>query len=398
MNFGVLKAGKSAIISLKKSKNMTHTHKLTTLGDGRDHACHEDDDTSNDMPGPAHVFDARTPGEAVPEGFNAVRITLDGTVKSDLKWEKEREAAAVYIKQGLRILWEMRLGLFNHLEKPIGNQSQLLSLCLSLEHFRDSLWKAFRNHTLGLCVYRGAADYKLGFPWDAEQQANLQDWLKDRFIDFSSFLDETGCYISAFNEITPGLLSSTEKGANVLSLFCRDVAGEYLDLLVDRLPDTLKCFALLDESCIVDPLLRAQLTTHERYPGLVLGIKSGAAGQDAFTWAPSGLLGSSPDPIQKFSAVNTGICLPSIKECRPSYWKGLADALARLENKSIPYRIIPEASLTTEWDGLDYLIVSSKNLSMQGRRKLQGFCAAGGVVVAIGNPIGLAQEVGLEDF
>lgn len=46
-----------------------------------------------------------------------------------------------------------------------------------------------------------------------------------------------------------------------------------------------------------------------------------------------------------------------------------------------PFRIIPEALLTQEWEGVEQLIVNEEWLSSQGRRKIQGFIAAGGSVV-----------------
>ncbi len=45
-----------------------------------------------------------------------------------------------------------------------------------------------------------------------------------------------------------------------------------------------------------------------------------------------------------------------------------------------PYRVIPELRLHEMWDGLDELIVMEETLTMQGKRQLQGFLAAGGKV------------------
>lgn len=46
-----------------------------------------------------------------------------------------------------------------------------------------------------------------------------------------------------------------------------------------------------------------------------------------------------------------------------------------------PCRVIPEALLTQEWDGVDELIVPKENLTEKCQRKLRGFEAAGGVVI-----------------
>lgn len=44
-------------------------------------------------------------------------------------------------------------------------------------------------------------------------------------------------------------------------------------------------------------------------------------------------------------------------------------------------RILTEEYLSSEWDGLDTLYVDSASLSKEGRRKVQGFIAAGGEVM-----------------
>lgn len=373
-----------------------HSHKLSTVTEHHDHSHHheEDDEVLFETIDPSIVFDASYPGQDTPEGYNAVKIVLDGSIKSSLQWDKQRLAAERCIEQGLRILWEVNLGLFSNLEMPIGNQSQFLSLCLCVEHFRDTLWKQFSANTIGLCIYRGSPDFATNFQWDEEQQSNLQGWLRDHFTNPQSLADEIGCRVSDFASINPQLLSSSKEGNTLLSMFCRDVAAEYLDLLADRLPDTLKCFILMDCSATSDALLMAQLTTKERFPRFIQGIKN--ATQDRYMWNDSigtiGILTSSQNPALEVSAINIGVCLPSITQCHPSAWKELEVAFSILHHHSTPFRTIPESSLTTEWDGLDYLIVSSKNLTSQGRRKLQGFCAAGGTVVSIGDPIGLPQE------
>lgn len=45
-----------------------------------------------------------------------------------------------------------------------------------------------------------------------------------------------------------------------------------------------------------------------------------------------------------------------------------------------PFRVIPELRLHEMWDGLDELIVLEETLTIQGKRQLQGFIAAGGKV------------------
>lgn len=375
-------------------------NRLLTISEKHEHPHPHDHEEEDDLPQkmtePSIVFEACYTGQDIPEGFNAVKILLNGTITSDLKWDKERAAAEKYTRQGLRILWEMDFGLFNRLEKPIGNQSQFQSFSLSLEHFRNTLWKQFQAESIGLCLYRGSPKMISDLHWDEEQISNLHDWLKDRFTDPHTLASEIGHPISHFSLVTLSNLTATSEGQSVLELFFRDIAAEYLELLGDRLPDTLKCFILMDCTKINETLLRVQLTSRERYPRFIVGAK--CHDQEGYQWndlasQTIGLLSQSIPSEINTKSQNIGLCIPSVFQCLPSAWKEMDSVLSNLNHQSIPFRSIPEADLTTEWDGLDYLIVSSKNLTPQGLRKLLGFCAAGGTVVSIGNPIGLPQEL-----
>lgn len=382
---------------------MMQQHKLMTMGHRHEHAdCGEEADMAPSTDVPAYVFDAEYLGEVVPSGFNSVKIALDGALKADLDWEKERLVAREYVKRGLRIFWELRLGLFNHLEQAIGSQSQFLSFGLSLEHFRDRLWKEFQLETAGLCLYRGCADFSAGFPWDEEQRTNLQGWLFERFGNDKVQYDQMQSQETDVNFVIEQILNASHEGRQLLSLFCRDAAGEYLDLLAGRLPDNLKCYALLDGSAVSDPLMLALLTTKERFPRIHLGVKSAAIYVGAIAWdAPNLTLGAiSRNPIINTSAdkSNIGICLPAMQKSCPKMLKELSTVMSMLIDRKTAFRIVSEALLTTEWDGLDYLIVVSEQLSMQGRRKLQGFCAAGGIAVSVGDPLKLPQEISLSKF
>jgi hypothetical protein len=71
--------------------------------------------------------------------------------------------------------------------------------------------------------------------------------------------------------------------------------------------------------------------------------------------------------------------------------------LSALAEKGVSYRLISESFLTEEWDGIDDLLVLHHCGSL-GKRKLQGFCAAGGRVVRFNEPIGVAEEQPFEEW
>lgn len=305
----------------------------------------------------AHIFEPVWMGEPAPEGSDVVLLSIDGKIKADLDWAKERQAAIDYIDQGRRILWKIDLGLFDQMDGPLSNQTQFLTLCLSLEHFRETLWKEFRQQSTGLCLYRGDADFSQNYPWDEEQKNNLQQWLKN--------------------------LGDSAPDQDLVRLFCRDVAGEYLDLLAARLPDTIPLFVFLDATSVNDPLTAAQLITKERYPRFHIGVKGlacpGLGGEVTWTGAP----------LQQ--EIKLGVCLPYMSYCRPEANRKLKETMLALKGK-IPFRVIPAFELNVGWEGLDTLIVDSGSVDSQLRRKLMGFCAAGGAVLCLGPPIGLSNE------
>lgn len=377
---------------------MTSRSRLTTIEshkhqEAHDHHHESDDEDLEELANtfPVRIFDATYCGEPVPQGFDAVRITIDGTIKSDLSWEKERAAATVYTAQGLQIFWEIDLGLLTFLQHGLGNRTQFLSLTLSLEHFCCSLWQEFRKQTVGLCLYRGPIDFSRDYHWDEEQVLNLQEWIKEQYSHLDSFIDETHIDVLDFSSLTVEDMKQSDVGIKLLKCFCRDAVGEYLSLMASRVPDSLPLFLLFDAGEIQGPMLTARLLTKERYPRFHLAVR----GADARAQVLGGEIAWDGTRIER---AKLGLCLPRMILTRPSLTRSLSEALDVLIERNIPFRVIPEVNLAAEWDGLDYLVIDTQHVEIQFKRKLQGFCAAGGIVVYIGEPLGFAQEVSFEDF
>ena len=273
------------------------------------------------------IYDAPKLESPIPEGFNAVKIAIDGKMQSDLNWKAVSEFAQKHIEQGLQLFWEIDLGLFSNLPNPLSNQSQYLSLGLSLEHFRDTLWKEFRNYTLGLSVYRGTADLSENFPWDDEQRRNLIEWLRAAFSDIEIFRNETGVSSPDFESIDQHLLNTTKTGSQIRTLFCRDAAAEYLEMLTNRIPDALQLFLLMDCSRIADPLTQMHAVSRERFDRFHLAVKGGIQGLSDFTWDSgfftSGLIASEIKDEQPLEKQKVGLCIPPTEFCRPSHYQEL---------------------------------------------------------------------------
>lgn len=327
--------------------------------------------------------------EFIPPGFDAVTISLDGRVQADLDWKEEREQAQRAVEKGYALMWDMQLGLFDDLPQSLTNQTQFLSLALSLEHFRDSLWKTFKSQTLGISLFRGTVDFSQGFPWDSHQKQSLKEWLQDLCGDTLASLDLSQ-------------LQQHLEGRQFIRLFCRDVAVEYLALLASRLPDSLPVYLYLDANSLAGSILsEIQLLNPERFDRLHLALKGHHLPFDALGWETphhQGYSGRSSIELPLSPVVSIGVCIPPLTFYHSQHYQGFEEGLHALQKLSIPFKLIPETHLTSQWDGLDFLLYTPSGLSIQGKRKLQGFCAAGGTVVSTGTLLGLPYEMGLLDW
>jgi hypothetical protein len=333
------------------------------------------------------------PLDDIPSDCNAVMIQLDGTTQADLSWKKEQVKAKELVESGYTLFWDIDLGLFDRLTMPLDHQGQFLSLTLSLEHFRDTLWKEFKDKTLGICIYRGNLDFSKTFSWDIQQIDNLKNWLKTLFQHEQAFENETGLPLKSFSEAAPANLLQNENANQLMRLFCRDATVEYLSLLATRLPDALPCYLFLDgESFAAHPLWEAQLLNPEKFDLLNLALKNVRCPWNAWDWEVNKF--KKNDPLK----AKVGICFPPMDMYRAENFAGLQQALEVLLQQGIPFKIIAENHLISCWDGLDDLIYVPTGLSSQGKRKLQGFCAAGGTVVTVSHPLGLSHEISFDQF
>lgn len=333
--------------------------------------------------------------------FNTLTIRIDGSSNSELNWNHAKSQAEEAVKKGFALFWDIHLGLFSDLVLPLGNQTQFLSLALSLDHFKDSLWKEFAYHSVGLSIYRGEADFSRNFRWDDDQIHSLQAWLADHFPNQEKLAELTGQTDLA--NIEPGDLHQSHWGRSLLGFFCRDVAIEYLTLLAARLPDTIPCYLFLDAAAIkTDFLKQIQLLNPDRFEFLHLALKDASLPFNAWGWqasaSPDGYVGLVPRMTPHLPEIRIGVCLPLKNYFQPQHWMYFDNVLSFFHVQQIPFKLIAESHLINQWDGLDVLLFNPEGLSTQGKRKIQGFCAAGGLAVSLGELIGLPLEKSFADW
>lgn len=246
-------------------------------------------------------------------------IRLDAKTTSALDWSKARTEALQKIAIGKKILWQLDFGCFKDLLKPLSSQEQFLALTLSVDHFIVSLWNEFRTYSKGLLIYQGSADFAESIPPSEIEGSDL-----------------------------------FEK-----SLRARNMASDYLQQLITKLPDSIPVYITFDQPAN-DPLI-----TELSYDPSVYGRMKILA--DENTWNPEAELA-------------VGVLMPPVTALQREAlepFRTLSDKIHQ------PYKKIPENRLIHHWSGLDLLYYVEDTLSPQGKRQLQGFIAAGGEVVSL---------------
>lgn len=207
-------------------------------------------------------------------------------------------------------------------------------------------------------------------------------------IDDPSHLEILKHSVEHFNEVIWKEFSGSTVGVSLYqgSYSLSDEKVEFLDYLAAELADEVVTFLLLDATESPNVIVEAQLTSKVRFPHFTLAIKGGKVPCESFRWKVDHL-----DSVHHECSI--GISIPE-----EGGSDQLLNILNRLQEIKKPYKVIPESLLTSEWHGLDYVIVDPETLSVMGRRKLMGFCAAGGTVVSLGEKMDLPLEKSGEEF
>jgi len=252
-------------------------------------------------------------------------ILLPARPSDSLQWTIDAPAEE-------KILWRFDLGLETPYF-PIDDEMYFQALALALSKFTREIWPIYQERTDGAILYRGMADFASHFSWTERQKENWHRWIEER---------------------------PPAEEIHLRRLFCADAFAHYFQLLAHRLPDELPLSLLFNATGIGTLAERHQLMSRERF--------------EHFQTVVEGL------PFRNNEAA-VALCFPEESYCTDEILKKLDGWMT---NCKTPFRVIPEAFLTEEWEGVDELYVLREALSPQGERKLRGFQAAGGAVIEWG--------------
>src|SRR5579872_3728900 len=296
---------------------------------------------------------------------NVHSIRLPAGLEEDLSWESQIISAEDAVKEGKLLFWQFDFG-FEKKQISLKDSALFYSFGIALEQFFEKIWSKFKEETFGVSLFRGSADFSQLFIWDQENQDQYLEWLKDTYRDPSP-------------------------NSYYFSVYCAHLFSEYLQRLISYLPDQLLVFCLLDLSFLSRRAEAAHLLSKEHFSHLHLAVKGAFLPLSGLTWQEGnslgGWIGEGSPRFNTSPSLSIAFSFPGDYYCSPQILSALEKTFRQLQERKISYRLIPESLLVEQWDGIDFLIVHSESLSPQGRRALKGFCAAGGTLVVIGEPL-----------
>jgi hypothetical protein len=260
-------------------------------------------------------------------GKNVIEVQVDLTWRSKLRFD-----TIIPPSEGL-ILWQLHLGLEESMLE-LTDEGQFLAQVKAIQEFTKQLYEPFKTRTFGLSLYKGP-------------------------LDFSKIVR-----------------APEERIAR------RDYIVEFLKLLSAYLPESPLLFLMLDGPMFSEGEFLA-LTNKEQFFPFHLIIRHPLLAKmphstDAIGWGFSTVMGEAyAGELEKPTSKRIhGAFLMPHSSCPLSIWKEWGIHIQR----DYEARFIPEELLTEMWEGVDQLYVFERGISTQGRRKVAGFEAAGGII------------------
>lgn len=333
--------------------------------------------------------------------FNTIAISLDARLDSSLDWSKPVQLAKKFSEIGYNIMWDIHLGLFKELHLSLSDTSQYKSLNLAMDHFFDIIINDFREQTLGTILYKGSIDLSHDWQWSVDQVLNFRGWLSEQFVSNHAFINQTGIACSDLLSIDPHDLTKHVSGKNLLRFYCMSAAIDYISMFTSRFDSDLLPYVLFDSALVKSPTHVFQLVDHEDLDVVQLALRScpfeswHAVGWETKPFI-NGYIGKTYKSYQELQMMPTlGIVIPS-KAIYDESRIGDYDKIIKEVEGHKSYKLIGERNITIDWQGLEEIIVL--DIEKDSKRKLEGFIAAGGVVITEHGSLNLSKEIHLNHY
>ena len=286
------------------------------------------------------IIDDLSSTTTLPSPPCGVILPLMAGTNSLLDWDKERQQAKKWVDLGYRILWELKLGLFDALLFPIGDQMQFHSLQLAFRHFLATLWQEWSQESLGVLLWRGEAGVWSEPLWNQEEEVSFLEWQQETGLDRSDYIMQR--------------------------------QWDYVHRLTEGVEESAPLHVAL---ALNIPLQKEISWLHPaRVAPFILALTSQKLPWDGWHWDPQKRFFQSRPSLEN----TLGVCLPPLGVSRD------ASFLQRLEmlfKERISFKLLAEETLLQDLEGIDQILYNPNHITKEGFRKLQGFAAAGGKLI-----------------
>ena len=304
--------------------------------------------------------------------FNTLNIYLDARPTSDLAWESVESEIATALKLGAKLSFEIDLG-FSESKALLRDPAAFFSRGIAISTFEERVYQKYKEHITAIILYRGTGSFKGTIAQDASLYADFMMWKRELFKEESV-------------------------SDHMMRLFSMELFMQVLHRIAAPLIDEIPLVALFDLADSSRASYQAEILSASYFPYILPGVKHSKIHFKGFGWGQPGNLGTighKYSPLIQKEPTNLGIVLPPIGSVPYDLFD---EVIQELVKNKIDYSIFPETLMTENWHGLDHILVFSESVSSEGRRMLQGFNAAAGQVITVGESLNLAEEINSKEF
>lgn len=265
-----------------------------------------------------------------------IEIFLSALPSDDLLWEEQRKLAELAALHGNKILWNIDLGI-DPVVESLTDEAAFQQRALALTTFSKQLFPAFAEISAGIVIASSGLYRKLD--------------PRDEWESEFALLEEP--FATQLKAIT--------------------VFADYLHRIASCLPDDLPVSVYIDATAAKRASDIAVLLSKERFRHICLIVTG---------WFPK--------------EGGVGCVIPEDTHCSEATMMALDDVFTWLDEEGVAFRLVSEALLNEEWNGLDCLVMLADAVSPVGKRKALGFVAAGGQIMSYGGTLGIDGEIAID--
>ncbi len=306
------------------------------------------------------------------KNFNTLNIYIDARPSSDLAWESLESEIEVAIKLNAKLSFELDFG-FSEKKALLRDSAAFFSRGLAVNAFSERVYSKYKSQIAAIILYRGSGDFTDSISSDASLYTDFYEWKRAYF-------------------------GEEALSKQMFRLFSMELLMQNLHRLSASLIDDVPLIALFDLKDTNRPSYQAELLSKSFFPYILPGVKHANSLFSGFGWQDSGdlgMIGHKSAPLIPRNPPFLGVVLPEMGKVPYDLFD---QAVTLLNDSRIDYVIFPELLMIESWHGLDYILVFSEAVSREGRRMLQGFNAADGKVISVGEKLGLDDEILFEEF